>query len=152
MKKVYLERRYVNCSFESTELDLNDIDVFIRSELQRYDIYESSTSSLQRNSMSPSEKQSVNTSIVSSSLGNISENIPRYCSSFSSNTSFVRSTPPGDLLSYPQQTTQTSNQDTWNTSLSPPTSASCSSLKKNNKSLSHLVSQVANASTAIKPS
>ena len=56
MKKVYLERRYVNCSFESTELDLDDIDLFIRSELQRYDIYESSTSSLQRNSISSSEK------------------------------------------------------------------------------------------------
>ena len=55
MKKVYLERRYVNCTFESTELDLDDIDIFIRSELQRYDIYESSTSSSQKDSISPPE-------------------------------------------------------------------------------------------------
>ena len=153
MKKVYLERRYVNCTFESTELDLNDIDIFIRSELQRYDIYESSTSTSQKNSISPPEIKAVNTSIVSSSLEDVTDNTQTY---FSYNTSYVSSTHPCDLFSYPQQATHINNQNTWSTSLSAATSAPYSGTEKNSqknkKSLSDVVSQVSSASTVMKPS
>ena len=149
MKKVYLERRYVNCTFESTELDLDDIDIFIRSELQRYDIYESSTSSSQKDSISPPEIKAVNTSIVSSSLEDITDNTQ---TSLSYNTSYVT----GDLLWYQQQATHTVNQNTWNTSLSAATSAPYSGTEKNSqknkKSLSDVVSQVSSVSTVLKPS
>ena len=146
MKKVYLERRYVNCTFESTELDLNDIDIFIRSELQRYDIYESSKSLSQKDSISPPE-------IVSSSLEHITDNTQ---TSLSYNTSYVSSTHPCDLFSYPQQATHINNQNTWSTSLSAATSAPYSGTEqnseKNKKSLSDVVSQVSSASTVLKPS
>ena len=135
MKRVYLERRYVNYTYESTELDLNDLDLFIRSELQRYDIYES-----------------VNNLIEDTCPKDTSDNtkVDIYHSSFSSNTSVVTPTPPGGLSSYQQLAT---DHDTGNTSA---TSAPCSRMEQNSSStknsLSGATSQLSMASTAIKQS
>ena len=160
MRKVYLERRYVNYTFESTKLDLNDLDLFIRSELQRYDIYESSTSSLRNNAIIPPEKQAVNNSIEDACPAYISDNtkieqsvdIPRYHSSISTKTSLIRSPPPGGL-SYQILARDTSKQETWNTSA---TSALCSGMENDSlntqNSLSGAISQPSMASTAIKQS
>ena len=145
MKKVFLERRYVNYSFESTELDLNDLDLFIRSELQRYDIYESSTSSLRNSSITP-HNQEKQTQSVNNLIEDTSDNtkVDIYHSSFSSNTSVVTPTPPGGLSSYQQLAT---DQETWNTSL---TSAPCSRMEQNSSStknsLSGATSQLSMAS------
>ena len=140
MKRVYLERRYVNYTFESTELDLNDLDLFIRSELERYDIYESSTSSLRNSSITPhnqeKQTQSVNNLIEDTCPEDTSDNtkVDRYHSSFSSNTSVVTPTPPGGLSSYQQLAT---DQETWNTSL---TSAPCSRMEQNSSSIKNSLS------------
>ena len=41
MRKVYLEKRFAGSTSDDIDFDLNDIDMFIRSELEKYDNCES---------------------------------------------------------------------------------------------------------------